>query len=262
MLRSVTIGDPGDVHIDDDRMSARQDATDAAAAADIHIRELHDAAGCRALVDVLNRIWSSGDEDLIAIGELVALGHAGNYVTLAERNGTPVGGGIGFFGPPGQPFHSHIVGVAPTTAGRGVGRAIKLHQRAWCRDRGVDVMTWTYDPLVARNAYFNVRVLGALPVEYYHDFDGPMDDGINRGQFTDRMLIRWGLSDPDPRPDAAANGSEHEAVANDDDTPGTWAPPPGRDAPVLVGVPRDIEAIRRNDPELARAWRHETRSAF
>lgn len=220
-------------------------------------------------MDLLNRIWSTpSDEDLIAMGELVALAHAGNYVTLVERGGIPVGGAVGFFGPPGRPLHSHIVGVHSAAAGQGIGRAIKLHQRAWSLDRGVDMMTWTYDPLIARNAYFNIRTLGARPTEYHHDFYGPMDDGINRGQFTDRMVMSWDLRRTGPAPTTTGapdddDARTHVGLANDDDKPGSWTPPPeGHNGPVLVGVPRRIEALRIEDGELARSWRQESRSAF
>jgi predicted GNAT superfamily acetyltransferase len=264
------------VYIVEDEQTAHRQAEAAALTSGVRLRELHDARDCRVLVDLLNRIWSSpAGEDLIAMGELVALAHAGNYVTMVERGGIPVGGAVGFFGPPGRPLHSHIVGVHPDAAGQGIGRAIKLHQRAWTLDRGVDVMTWTYDPLVARNAYFNIHTLGARPTEYHHDFYGPMEDGINRGQFTDRMVISWDLRRTGPVPiPTAPDGTApddtmshdtvpHVALANDDDKPGSWAPP--RDdhrGPVLVGVPRDIEAIRLEDDELAHSWRQETRSAF
>ncbi len=56
---------------------------------------------------------------------------------------------------------------------------MKLHQRAWAIARGIPVIEWTFDPLVARNAYFNIRKLGAMPVEYLPNFYGIMGDGIN-----------------------------------------------------------------------------------
>lgn len=246
--------------------AARREADEAAAASGIRVRELHTASDCRILIEVFNQVWSTpADEDLVEMGVLVALAHAGNYVALAERDGEPIGGGVGFFGPFGHPFHSHIVGVLPSASGRGVGRAIKLHQRAWCLDRDTTQMTWTYDPLVARNAYFNVRTLGAFPTAYHHDFYGPMDDGINRGQFTDRMVIGWNLAAPAARPAPLddADVAEHVAIDNADDRPGPWTPPtPDHPGPVLVGVPRDIEAVRRSDAELAQRWRQVTRSAF
>ena len=76
-----------------------------------------------------------------------------------------------------------------------MGFALKLHQRAWCLDRGITLMEWTYDPLVARNAYFNLSKLGATVAEYLPDFYGVMGDGINRFDESDRILVHWPLED-------------------------------------------------------------------
>ena len=73
----------------------------------------------------------------------------------------------------------------------GVGFALKLHQRAWCLERGIATVTWTFDPLVSRNAYFNLRKLGALATAYGADFYGEMPDAINAGDRTDRLVVRW-----------------------------------------------------------------------
>src|SRR3712207_7442617 len=62
----------------------------------------------------------------------------------------------------------------------------KLHQRAWAIARGVHEVAWTFDPLVARNAWFNLTKLGARATEYLPNFYGPMDDGINGADESDR----------------------------------------------------------------------------
>ena len=106
-----------------------------------------------------------------------------------------VGASVAFFTEPlGAAMHSHITGVLPGTAGRGVGAALKWHQRQWALERGLSRITWTYDPLIARNSYFNLARLGARPDTYFVDFYGLMNDGPNRGQPTDRMQVVWDLS--------------------------------------------------------------------
>ena len=143
------------------------------------------------------------------VAMLVALSHGGNYVAGAFRGKTLVGTCAAFFTTPlGTAMHSHIAGVLPDQAGRGVGAALKDHQRAWARARGLTEITWTYDPLIARgNAYFNFHRLGVRAVEYIPDFYGDLDDGLNRGQESDRLLVSWSttgsapVSDPpDPAP--------------------------------------------------------------
>jgi predicted GNAT superfamily acetyltransferase len=81
----------------------------------------------------------------------------------------------------------------------GVGTRIKQHQRTWCLDRGIPVITWTFDPLVRRNAVFNIARLGAVATAYLPDFYGAMEDVYNAGFPSDRLLVRWQLTDP-PRP--------------------------------------------------------------
>lgn len=233
--------------------------------AGVTITEAHDAATCRDVTDIIGAIWGP-ESEIVNPGLLVALAHAGNLVALASVGGTPIGAAVGFCGPPGRPYHSHVVGLLPNTIGKGMGRALKLYQRAWCLERGITTMTWTYDPLVARNAYFNLRRLSATAVQYYPDFYGDMSDSINAGQFSDRMLTSWDLASTPDEPSTRATpdlSAAHLAVANVDGQPGAYTPPPAdSDAAALVAVPRDIEDIRRTDPALARQWRVQTRRAF
>jgi predicted GNAT superfamily acetyltransferase len=244
---------------------ARRLADEACADAGIRMIEAHDAASSGRLSDVLDHIWSRTGSPMMDSGLLVALAHAGNYEAIAEdKNGNPVGGTVGFCGPAGTPFHSHIVGVLPGRVGRGAGRAIKLVQRAWCLERGIDTMTWTYDPLIARNAYFNLRRLGASAVEYLPDFYGTMTDTINAGQHSDRILTRWDLTVTPPTP-GAARPEVAEAVpvvAEVEGEPTTFLPPADGKGPVSVALPVDIEALRRTDKDLATRWRLETRRAL
>lgn len=243
---------------------------DASAAADgirLRVDAVHTAREASALLAVLNQVWSAGGRPahVIDLSTLVALAHSGNYVAQARLDGQLVGGGVGFFGSPAAPFHSHIVGVLPSATGKGVGLAIKLHQRAWSLDLGVQRMTWTFDPLIARNAAFNIRKLGARPETYLQDFYGEMTDGINSGQFSDRLLIGWELACSLPVVEDAPAAIPRTVVALDaaDGAPGRFAPPPSdHHGDVLVGIPRDIEAIRAHDGGLAGDWRLAVREAF
>jgi predicted GNAT superfamily acetyltransferase len=170
-------------------------------------------------------------------------------------------------------MHSHIAGVSARLPGRHVGFALKLHQRAWAMSRGVTVITWTFDPLVCRNAYFNIGKLAASAVEYLPDFYGAMDDEINSGDDTDRLLVHWPLAD-DPvvraargvgiAADAAGLRAAGAAVALDAGPGGRPAPGlAGGEAPtILVRVPQDIETTRRDDGHAARLWRRAVRDVL
>ena len=52
----------------------------------------------------------------------------------------------------GLHLHSHMLAALPDRRHRGVGYALKLAQRAQALDQGIDLVRWTFDPLVARNA--------------------------------------------------------------------------------------------------------------
>jgi predicted GNAT superfamily acetyltransferase len=222
----------------------------AATASAVVVRELADMGELKEAAALLGRIWGVPENPPIAAELLRALGKAESYVTGAfegpDPNATMVGVCVGFHSTPAaRAMHSHIAGVSPAAAGRHVGFALKLHQRAWCLDRGIELMEWTYDPLVARNAYFNLAKLGAQVAEYLPDFYGPMTDGINRDHESDRILVHWALASPEVA--AACAG-----------TPARPALPPGA-AASWVHVPHDIETLRVSDPEQARGWRTKVR---
>ncbi|MGV9778802.1 GNAT family N-acetyltransferase [Streptosporangium sp. NPDC003464] len=237
----------------------------AAEAAGVRIVELSELSGFEEVHRLFDDIWHPGPGDPpISVEMMRALSHAGNYVAGAYQGGRMVGASVAFFGaPPGQVLHSHVTGAS---VGRGIGFALKLHQRAWALDRGLDRITWTYDPLVRRNAHFNMVKLGARPEEYLPSFYGVMEDAINTGDESDRVLAVWRLSEP--RVSAAVRGEPYRpqvppdavtALAERDDRPVA-----GRgDARVaLVAVPSDIETLRRADPGAALAWRHAVRDVL
>ena len=217
----------------------------------VHVRMLHRDE-CAAADDLLISLW---DASPTPTALLMAMEHAGSYVAGAFDGDRMVGVCVGFFGAPGEgTLHSHVAGVLPNAAGRGVGTTMKLHQRAWCLDRGVGEMTWTFDPLVARNAAFNVRRLGATLDEYLVDFYGVMTDGVNVGQGSDRMLARWRLNDALPSRSRDI-GQAHAALGVGADGEPVVGGAPHDAAAVTMAVPDDIEQLRRSNPELAAAWR-------
>ena len=181
-----------------------------------------------------------------------AVEHAGGYAAGAYVDGRLVGASAGFLGlRAGAPvLHSHITGVVPS--GRGIGVALKLHQRAWALARGITTITWTFDPLVRRNARFNLVKLGAVGVEYLVDFYGPMTDGVNAGESSDRLFTAWSLvgERPPAVPDRGA-----VVLTADGTGPAEVRPLPPDQDQLLVALPADVEALRVTDPGAARAWR-------
>jgi predicted GNAT superfamily acetyltransferase len=246
-------------------------AADAAArAAAVSVRDLVDLADLEQVVELFSEIWGRADNPPVTLELLRAFTKAGNYVGGAVEDGRLVGACVGFFHAPGEDaLHSHIAGVAAT--GRSVGFALKLHQRAWALLHGVSEIAWTFDPLVARNAWFNLVKLAATPAEYLPNFYGPMLDAINGDDDSDRLLVRWRLTDPEvvlacagesAGADADAERAAGAVVALGVGADG--APAPGRvDGPTaLVAVPSDIGRLRATDPALAQRWRLAVREAL
>jgi predicted GNAT superfamily acetyltransferase len=259
--------------VDDLIAEAQEAATAVAGRLGINVRELREPSALEDASELLGRVWRADSPDQLLNARMMrALAYAGNYVVGAFRENVLIGAAVAFFGI--DHLHSHITGVDPSSQSRGTGYAIKLHQRAWALDRHIESVHWTFDPLVRRNAYFNLHKLGARAVAYLPDFYGQMTDGINAGDTTsDRLYIQWDVASPEAI--AAAAGDAHEVdlaavvasgalVALGRDADGV--PTPGRAAydgrPVLVAVPPDVEWLRGTDPALAVRWRKEVRDAL
>lgn len=253
-------------HDDEPRTTARA-AAERAGVAIVDGADL-DRPSLVALAAMFDEVWG---RDVATMGSIVspeilwACGHVGSPVAAAFEGERLVGGSVGFAGVRDgvTRVHSHLAGVLPDTAGRGIGRALKWHQRAWCLDHGIDTVEWTFDPLIRRNAVINLVHLGAKPVAWFHDLYGPMVDERNAGLPTDRLLIRWELKDArvlqaaagrsaEPRLDGLRRGGAE--VALDVDTDGapmvTATHAPRR----LARIPADIEAMRATDRDLAARW--------
>jgi predicted GNAT superfamily acetyltransferase len=197
-----------------------------------------------AAVDELARvIWRTGGSAVVPRELLRVLAVTGSYVAGAYDGSRLVGFAVGILGMhEGElELHSHVAGVHPEAQNAGVGFALKLDQRRWALARGIREITWTFDPLVRRNAVFNLAKLGAVAAEYLVDFYGEMTDGVNAGQGSDRWWVRWQL-------DAAAAPSGAKRFVD------------ARSGDRLCTVPDDIEAVRRTDPPAARRWREQVRA--
>jgi len=261
--------------VDLTRLDPGAQAAAAARAADLDVSEIDDVDGLQQVSALLDEVWSNGnDSPLMGTNTLKALSHSGNYVAGARSGGELVGAIVGFLGRlRGEAqLHSHILGVTPRAQDRAVGFALKLHQRAWALAHDIATVTWTFDPLVRRNAYFNLTKLGAGITEYYEDFYGPMNDGINVGDESDRVLVEWDLAAPhvgdaaeglrrEPSVDEVrANGGAVVLAVGDDGAP-IIREHDGATA-LLLQLPEDIVAVRESDPSAAAAWRRGLRATL
>jgi predicted GNAT superfamily acetyltransferase len=222
------------------------------------VREISSVQEVRAAAALIDEIWG---ERVITPELLRAIGTHGGLVLGAFQGNALVGAQMGFVGlMEGHAIlHSHVTGVAPDAQNAGIGLQLKLAQRDWCLARGIDTVTWTFDPLIARNARFNLHKLGAVADGFVRDFYGPMDDAFNVGERTDRLEIRWELRSP--RVEAALGGTldergaEGAAVVLDDRGGQPLLREPGDESAQLIRIPRDYQALKASDPGAARQWR-------
>ena len=243
------------------------------------VDELHEVEQHRAAAELLAAVWGRTDDPPVGTELLVALGHSGNFVAGAHLDGALVGASVGFLGlePLDAPtahaegrrdrttLHSHITGVAPSAQGRGVGLALKRFQWTWAHDRGLDAITWTFDPLVRRNGRFNLVRLGAVATAFEPNLYGTVDDAINAGGETDRCWVRWEVQDQGPEP-AEARAARVDAagatVVLDEDDDGAPRPRRLSGDRRLCRVPADIVVLRAERPAVARAWREAVREVL
>lgn len=207
--------------------SAWETAENAASAAGVTLRPADSPRDAAAIREVMRATW--GDEGLMPPEMIVALAEAGNVPFAAFDGEVMIGYVLGWAGvdpEDGLHVHSHMLAALPDRRHRGVGSALKLAQRAACLDQGVHVVRWTFDPMVARNAWLNLGKLGAVADRFRRDFYGPMVDALNAGDRSDRLVVRWDL----------------------DRTPG---PRPSPSSPERLEVPPDYPAMRADDPTAA-----------
>lgn len=226
------------------------------------VRTLHTLDEMRHLLRVADAVWGPPAGSMVSPDFLMALAHTGGYVAGLfplgdDADGVPdsrerpdgrtmVGCSFGMLArfEDELVLHSHITGVVQPLQHAGLGRVLKQHQRSWARTNGLSAITWTFDPLVRRNGWFNLHCLGATAEEYHVDFYGPLGDAINGEDETDRLLAHWAISSSRAEQAAERPLPTHE-------------PRPG-DA--LIATPTDIVDIRHSNPEIALQWRTTVRA--
>jgi predicted GNAT superfamily acetyltransferase len=210
----------------------------------VDIRLLSDPADLASVNTLFQQVWGT-TEPVVLVDMMRAVAYVGGYVAGAY-DATPdgaahlVGASFGFLADHAgaRALHSHVTGILPGLQHAGLGRALKDHQREWAAARGIPWISWTFDPLVRRNAWFNIEVLGAEVAEYVVDFYGSMRDSVNSGTPSDRLVVAWRTGAPGAAPVAPAPAAVRLEVA----------------------TPDDIVALRRTDPAAADVWLMRVRS--
>jgi len=237
-------------------------ARSAAEAANVELRPLSSLDQFDDAIGIMVATW--GGFQLPPREVITALAHSGNVPLGAYDDERLVGFVLGWAGvdEEGLHVHSHMLAALPERRHRGVGYALKLGQRAQALAQGIHVARWTFDPLVARNAWFNLGKLGAVADRFARAFYGDMSDDINRGDRTDRLVVRWEL-DPDPVPRPVPEGLPTVLAAEGDpDAPVPVAGSAPSASGGLIEVPREHTELRRRDADLASRWRDAAATAL
>jgi predicted GNAT superfamily acetyltransferase len=220
----------------------------------VEIEHVASPQGCAELARVLADVWGFAETSAVASQDtLRAMAYSGCYVAAVRVDGRLVGGGFGW---PTRVdgewrLHSHVIGFLDGYRALGLGFRIKHHQRDFAREQGLAAVEWTYDPLSAPNARFNLAKLGARVQSFHRDFYGELQDVFSAGLGSDRFVVRWGLDDAPPLIEEEATPAMILDVAADG-TPIVGA----SDAATLVArIPTNIVQLRAVDKALAIQWR-------
>jgi predicted GNAT superfamily acetyltransferase len=201
------------------------------------IELLADVALLRQCLEIQRRAWGFSDEDLLPVRLLVVCGKIGGHVFGAlDASGRVLGFLNAFPGlREGQVyFHSQMMGVLPEYQNLGIGKQLKLAQRAEALRQGVSRIEWTFDPLEVRNAYFNIEGLGAICRRFYVNTYGTTSSQLQTGLPTDRLVAEWHLDSLRVARHLSQRGLQKEDSEH-----------------VSLELPLDIGKIRSEEPERA-----------
>jgi len=249
----------------------------------IHIKKLTTIQQFRQGEELQEQVWGMSDTDVVPLHLLLTAQKNGGLVLGAfDEEGRMIGLLFGFLGARDttarQLKHcSHMMGVLEGWRGEGVGYRLKLAQREHALAQGLELVTWTYDPLESLNAALNIGKLGTVCNTYFRDLYGEMEDGLNVGLSTDRFQVEWWITSQRvvhrlaiggyrPSLDAALeSGAQvlNPATAGPDGLvrPSSVPLEPTAET-VLVEIPAHVQAIKAADIEMARHWRAQTRELF
>lgn len=187
--------------------------------------------------NIFDKTWNKDAGTEITSNLLQAMVHNGAFLSGAFIDKKIVGASFGFAAvEPELHLHSHMTAVLPEYQDRNIGFQLKVHQKNWAKENGFKSVTWTFDPLVARNANLNINKLGVKITAYFSNFYGAMDDELNAGDESDRLLAKL--------------DTESEVT------------PTNFGKIELISIPKDIVLIRKNNLKEALKLRLAVRNQF
>lgn len=220
---------------------------------EIEIRECVTLEQLGECVDLQRDVFALPEVELSPVRHFVVTKNASGF-TLGAYDGDKLAGFVlsvpAFMR--GEPaFYSHMTGVRSEYQGHGIGAKLKWAQRTRALNDGVKYIKWTFEPVKARNAYFNLEKLGATVNEFQVNFYGtdygtaPETEGKKFGLASDRLFAEWNLQSP--KVEALAAGEKFY------DT---------REPDASVEIMNDWLALVESDPAAALAEQLRIRGEF
>lgn len=238
------------------------------------IRDLETLEDLRKVEQVEQEIWGLVDRDVTPMTLLIACREAGSILIGAFDGSELVGFAFGFPSiERGQlTIHSHMLAVLPQYRDLDLGYKLKLAQRERALAKGIQMMSWTFDPLQSRNAHFNFVKLGVLADSYKVDFYGRATSSALHQNGTDRLWVTWPMASArvERRIETSQNGARQfpsDAIHVVRSELG-GRPAHGSLSAAITGkkaciaVPNDITGLESRDSAVAWEWRLATRWAF
>ena len=241
--------------------------TDASA---IEIREIKEVSELRAVEDLQKEIWGCTDREILPSLTLIPLLDVGGVLLGAFAGEELIGFALGFPGlDDGRPIlHSDMLGVKREYRSHGLGYKLKLDQRQRALAKGIDRITWTFDPLQSRNAYLNFAKLGVVANRYKKNYYGETSSFLHTTG-TDRLWVTWNLETERVK-SRLENGPSYQPTEFSDlprlvrigeDNAPVSEEYSGTERAVIE-IPGTTDSLVETAPELALRWRASTRAAF
>ena len=209
----------------------------------IQVRRLETLTDQTLGRQIFDQTWAMDSGTEITPNLLQAMVHSGAYLSGAFIDEKCVGAAFAFPATTeGLHLHSHMTAVLDKYRDKGIGYSLKIDQWNWAKKNNYKEITWTFDPLVARNAKLNLIKLGVDISAYYPNFYGDMPDALNAGDESDRVMASWKVYGEQP--------VAKSVITNPDK------------ADTLIKIPEDIVTIRSEDISENLKWRHKVREEF
>jgi len=209
----------------------------------IQVRELDNLQDQNSGRKIFDLTWAMDAGTEITPNLLQAMVHSGSYLSGAFIDNKIVGAAFAFPATNhGLHLHSHMTAVLDEYRDQGIGYALKIDQWNWAKKHKYSHLSWTFDPLVSRNAKLNIVKLGVDISAYYPNFYGAMPDALNAGDESDRLMVSWSTDIDEPK--------ARELITH---------PKPGD---ILIEIPEDIVAIRSKNQSESMKWRRQVRDQF